>query len=252
MSQNSVVDDPVKSTSPTEISLALETPALPVADEGAAPLDVHNNILSDSGDTPKVNETQRGPLIKHQDSLPDAMPSLRPKLGHQRRRSSRYSQMTMDYFGKIPASYNALASLFTWILLAGFVVGPSAQQAAQKAGAGEIYEKVVTKVPMPGFLNGLAGTLAAAVNIWAIQGGEFHFNPPAIITISVTGGSTVICLGLTIVYQVLVISVKRQHQQEMGDEAYLETPDLLTTVTEFDHSEAKKSIFASLSLFGNN
>ncbi|KAG8681675.1 hypothetical protein FRC08_015487 [Ceratobasidium sp. 394] len=138
-------------------------------------------------------------------------------------------------------------------MLAGFVVGPSAQQVAQRfsggqsftdlrllaisiacSGVGAIgliglwirwksnYLWLVHKIFFPGFLNGLAGTLSAAVNIWAMQKGAFHFNEYTTVTISITGGATVICFALTLVYELPVLSVKHQHQKETRDENNLE------------------------------
>ncbi|KAF8596482.1 hypothetical protein BDV93DRAFT_500431 [Ceratobasidium sp. AG-I] len=196
-----------------------------------------------------------------------------------RRSSSRYSQMTEDYFDNIPAINNTLAGWFTWVLLAGFVLGPGAQQAAQQVAGGDVYQKVVTKVPLlaisiacsgvgaagmiglwfrwrdnylwlihkiflPGFLNGLAGTLAAAVNIWAIQGGHFYFNTETIISISITGGSTVICFALTLIYQIMLISVKKKHRaQQNRDQEMAEGPTLKETIENHDLEEAKQSIW---------
>jgi TRAP-type C4-dicarboxylate transport system permease small subunit len=95
-------------------------------------------------------------------------------------------------------------------------------------------------------MNGLAGTLAAGINIWAIQGGHFYFNTPAIITMSITAGSTVICFALMVVYQFLLLSVKNQHRREMADEENGEAPGLLGTVKEYDTADMKESIFSSL------
>ncbi|KAG8769252.1 hypothetical protein FRC12_005078 [Ceratobasidium sp. 428] len=113
------------------------------------------------------------------------------------------------------------------------------------------YLWLVHKIFLPGLLNGLAGTLSASVNIWAIQGGHFRFNAPAIITISITGGSTAICLILTFIYQLSIRSVKRQHQRETGNEGDPEAPKLATTVSENETVKAAKtSIFSAL--FGDN
>ncbi|KAG9118597.1 hypothetical protein FRC07_006820 [Ceratobasidium sp. 392] len=254
------------------------------ADDSDHPSETKSPI-SDILELPKLDGAPRRSTVKHRQETTESSgaPSVggrRPRLGPQRK-SSRYSQMTIDYFEKIPGNYNVLAGYFTWILLAGFVVGPGAQQAAQQVSTNERYQKLVTSVPLlavsiacsgvgalgmiglwirwrtnylwlihkiffPGFLNGLAGTLAAAVNIWAIQGGHFHFNAPAIITVSITGGATVICFTLTVIYQLLLMSVKRQHRRETGNDGDPEDPGLVGTASEFNAEDAKTSIFSSL------
>jgi hypothetical protein len=62
-------------------------------------------------DSSKIENVRRQSAVKHQETntnkeLPAA--ARRPKLP-PRRNSSRYSQMTIDYFEKIPAKYNAMA-----------------------------------------------------------------------------------------------------------------------------------------------
>jgi hypothetical protein len=95
-------------------------------------------------------------------------------------------------------------------------------------------------------LNGLAGTLAVTVNIWAIQGGHFHFNASTIITFSITVGSTIICLLLTLIYQLVLVRVRREHQRMMDEEEGNEAPTLAGTAAEHDFSDAKQSVFTSM------
>lgn len=285
-----------RAASPAPISPITEAPTFPVPeliepkkrqdtagteDSGSNPDSVTETKRADTMDT-RGRNTQRRSTIKHQElnTVPELKSGAPRRPGMPNRRSSsRYSQMTEDYFESIPALYNTLAGWFTWVLLAGFVLGPSAQQAAQQVDAGEIYNKVVTKVPLlaisiacsgvgavgmiwlwirwsnnyvwlihkiflPGFLNGLAGTMAAGVNIWAIQGGHFHFNGPAIVTISITGGSTVICFVLTVIYKLMLMSVKRQHDREKRrDEETPDGPKMKETAEEQDYEDVKNSVW---------
>ncbi|KAJ1301947.1 hypothetical protein OPQ81_000786 [Rhizoctonia solani] len=244
----------------------------------------------------KPDNRRRKSTIKHQ--VPTRSESLRRRSQDIRRPSgkrrgstasiqSRYSEMTMDYFESIPAKYNSYAGFFTWILLAGFVLGPSAQQAAAQVGLGETYQRVVTKVPLlaisivcsgvgmlgmialwirwrknymwlihkvflPGTLNGLAGTLAVTVNIWAIQGGKFPFNTTTIVTLSITLGATVICLLLTFIYQIALISIKKEHRRMVrqagadNDEGLEDALTLRKTTGEHDFSDVQDSIWNAL------
>ncbi|CAE6487234.1 unnamed protein product [Rhizoctonia solani] len=259
--------------------------------KSSSPTKVQDDLkVSDSSD-PKLETQKRKSTIKYQVSASSQSPplgsryALRP-LGHRKESTtsvqSRYSEMTMDYFESIPAKYNTYAGFFTWILLAGFVLGPSAQQAATQAGLGETYRRVVRKVPLlalsivcsgigmsgifflwfrwrknymwlihkvflPGALNGLAGTLAVSVNIWAIQGGKFTFNSTTIITLSITLGATVTCLLLTFVYQFALISIKKEHRrlvrQTKSDEGLEEAPTVKKTIADHDFSDTQDSIW---------
>ncbi|KAH7322132.1 hypothetical protein B0J17DRAFT_723638 [Rhizoctonia solani] len=233
---------------------------------------------------PKPDTERRKSTIKHQEPANPKSSHPRPQNGRrppQKRRGSttsvqsRYSEMTMDYFDAIPAKYNAYASFFTWILLSGFVLGPGAQTATGGSsrrragmvvlgtsiacsGVGVIgmlflwfkwrknYVWLIHKIFLPGASNGLTGTLAVSINIWA--GGGFSFNTSTIVTLSITVGATVICLLLTLIYKIALLSVKKEHMR-LVREAVAEDEEANTgkkESTENDHSIVQDSIWSAL------
>ncbi|KAJ7767180.1 hypothetical protein B0H16DRAFT_1308589 [Mycena metata] len=148
---------------------------------------------------------------------------------------------------------NLLASFFTWILLAGFVLFPGTftnlqQQtnlnAVESLGVNVIkhvslyviawvctgigaagmlwlwyrwqanYIWLVNRVFMPGFLNSLAGVLSTVASIFGTQGSTLSVASKS--TIIVTATIAGVCGILTGVYMFLIRGIKKQHDQEVG------------------------------------
>ncbi|KAI0051560.1 hypothetical protein FA95DRAFT_1569853 [Auriscalpium vulgare] len=166
---------------------------------------------------------------------------------------SKYVNMLLA-LDAVPRLHNLLASFFTWILLAGFVVLPgtfSSLEQIQTAsgpvgrvvnaiqhvslfviaytccviGAGGMgwlwwrwrgnYIWLLNKIFVPGAMNGLAGVLSTIASVFGAQHG--HFTASSITTMSVTGGTTVVCGSLAAFYNFWRLErVKRQHEQEVG------------------------------------
>jgi len=155
----------------------------------------------------------------------------------------------------IPTTYNLLASFFTWILLAGFVLFPGTFTTLQTVDLGngvgaalvsrivnlplfivaflctgigiigmgylwwrwmKNYIWLVNRIFLPGLMNALAGVLSTIVNIYGVQHGVFVTS--SIVTISVTGGVAVVCGLLTLWYGVWLLGrIKRRHAREIGN-----------------------------------
>jgi len=154
----------------------------------------------------------------------------------------------------IPPLYNMLASFFTWILLAGFVLFPGTFTNLQEdnrlgalgisavnvvkhvslyviawvctgvGAAGMLwlwyrwranYIWLVNRVFMPGFLNSLAGVLSTLSSVLGTQQATFSISSKStIITTSVIAG---VCGILTAFYMfVLIRNIKKQHDREVG------------------------------------
>ncbi|KAF9450368.1 hypothetical protein P691DRAFT_615808, partial [Macrolepiota fuliginosa MF-IS2] len=168
---------------------------------------------------------------------------------------SRYMKMLLA-IDDIPTLYNLLASFFTWILLAGFILFPGTFTHLQSlnlgngAGASLVelivhlplfivafvctgigvigmaflwwkwmnnYIWLVNKIFLPGLMNSVAGVLSTIVNIYGAQNGEF--SKTSIVTICVTSGVAVVCLTLVLWYGLWMLRrVKKQHEREMGIE----------------------------------
>lgn len=158
----------------------------------------------------------------------------------------------------IPRLHNLLASFFTWILLAGFVLFPgtftslrNAQVTSSSAVGKEVLE-AVSHVPLfviaficcgigaAGmcwlwwrwmynyiwltnriFLPGFLNSLAGVITTLANVFGVQHgeFSTTSKVTIIVTGASTVACGALTLYYSLWKIRrVKNRHDKEVGRE----------------------------------
>ncbi|KAJ7846922.1 hypothetical protein B0H13DRAFT_2406740 [Mycena leptocephala] len=164
------------------------------------------------------------------------------------------SQMDTKYVNmllaidSIPPLYNILASFFTWILLAGFVLFPgtftSLQEDSRLPALGISAVNVVKNVSLyviawvctgigaagmlwlwyrwranyiwlPGFLNSLAGVLSTLSSVLGTQQATFSISSKStIITTSVIAG---VCGILTAFYMfVLIRNIKKQHDREVG------------------------------------
>ncbi|KAJ7111929.1 hypothetical protein C8R44DRAFT_833240 [Mycena epipterygia] len=165
------------------------------------------------------------------------------------------SQMDTKYVNMLLAPvYNILASFFTWILLAGFVLFPGTFTNLQTnnelsaigvtavnvikhlslyvitwvctgiGAAGMLwlwyrwqanYIWLVNRIFMPGFLNSLAGVLSMLASVLGTQSASLSISSKStIIVTSVVAG---ICGGLTAFYIfVLIRRIKKQHDAEIG------------------------------------
>ncbi|KAH7915554.1 hypothetical protein BJ138DRAFT_1141585 [Hygrophoropsis aurantiaca] len=167
---------------------------------------------------------------------------------------TRYVNMLLA-LDDIPTYFNMLASFFTWILLAGFILFPGTfanLQQQQLADTEAQILNVVTEVPLyiiawictgigaagmvwlwwrwmnnyvwvvnrifvPGLLNSLAGVISTLANIYGSHSGTFTTTSKS--TIIVTGAVTVITGVLTLVYQFwLLRNIKLEHDRQVGVE----------------------------------
>ncbi|KAI0066862.1 hypothetical protein BV25DRAFT_1795995 [Artomyces pyxidatus] len=168
---------------------------------------------------------------------------------------SEYMNMLLA-LDAVPQLHNLLASFFTWILLAGFVVLPGTfstlKQIQTTAGAASLvlhavqhvslfviayvccaigaggmswlwwrwrgnYIWLLNRIFLPGAMNGLAGVLSTIASVFGAQQG--NFTASSITTMAVTGACTVICGGLTAFYTFFKLgAVKKRHEREIGRE----------------------------------
>ncbi|TFK24119.1 hypothetical protein FA15DRAFT_593043, partial [Coprinopsis marcescibilis] len=173
---------------------------------------------------------------------------------------TRYVNMLLA-LDDIPNWFNLLASFFTWILLAGFLLFPgtftSLRQVAQDAtnindlqrqilnavtnvplfviawicsgigASGMIwlwwrwranYIWLLSKIFVPGFLNGLAGVITTLVNVYGAQDGQF--STTAKVTIIVVSSTAGACGLLLLFYQLwLLRRVRAEHDRIVGEQA---------------------------------
>ncbi|KAF8066775.1 hypothetical protein FPV67DRAFT_1417146 [Lyophyllum atratum] len=184
---------------------------------------------------------------------------IRPELTHtaQSQMDTKYMNMLLA-LDSIPRLHNMMASFFTWILLAGFVLFPGTFTSLQNAQAdissevGKHIINAVTHVPLfviaficcgigAGgmcylwwrwmynyvwlvnriFLPGLLNSLAGLISTLANIYGVQHgeFSTPGKVTITVTGASTLICGVATSYYSFWKLRrVKQRHDREIGKE----------------------------------
>ncbi|KAJ7759352.1 hypothetical protein DFH07DRAFT_867917 [Mycena maculata] len=180
-------------------------------------------------------------------------PSLPATDSEMRQMDTKYVNMLLA-LDSIPPLYNILASFFTWILLAGFVLFPGTFTNLQTnnqlgglgvaavnvikhvslfviawvctaigaAGMGYLWYRwqanyiwLVNKIFMPGFLNSLAGILSTLSSVLGSQGATLSIGSKS--TIIVTSSICGICGGLTAFYMlVLIRRLKKQHDAEVG------------------------------------
>jgi len=170
------------------------------------------------------------------------------------------SQMDTKYVNmllaidSIPAMYNMLASFFTWILLAGFVLFPGTFTNLQQnnelgaigvtaanvikhlslfviawvctaIGAGGMcylwyrwqrnYIWCLNRIFLPGLMNSLAGVLSTLSSVLGTQNSTLSKSSKS--TIIVTSAIAGICGILTAFYMfVLIRGIKKQHDREVG------------------------------------
>ncbi|KAI9511996.1 hypothetical protein F5148DRAFT_1166735 [Russula earlei] len=162
----------------------------------------------------------------------------------------KYAEMV---FENVPRLHHLLAWLFTWMLLAGFVVLPSTfstfERVPASSGGFEEVQNVIRNLPVlivayaccgigvigmcllwfrwshnyvwllnsifvPGLLNGLSGLLSTFAGIYGMQ--DRKWGATSIITLAVTGGCALVCGTLTAIYSLWKLDrVKRPHSCEM-------------------------------------
>ncbi|KAL8371682.1 hypothetical protein RB595_001470 [Gaeumannomyces hyphopodioides] len=167
--------------------------------------------------------------------------------GHKQTPSfqTRYMHMLLA-LDKIPRLHNILASVFTWTLLAGFVVFPGAftSPAAPPATAPSLlplavaltslgalglawlgvrwrrnYVWLLNRVYMPGALSGFVGGLATVTSVYAHAAG--FWSPPAMAAAAVEAALCLLCGALFIVYNNLLLGrVKRDHDSSGGEKLH--------------------------------
>lgn len=167
---------------------------------------------------------------------------------------TRYVNMLLA-LDDIPQMFNLMASFFTWILLAGFVLFPgtfTSLQQQQLGGVGAQVLDVVSNIPLyiiawvctgiggvgmiwlwwrwqlnyiwivnrifvPGLLNSLAGVISVLSNIYGVQHGTYVATSESAIIVTVA--VAVVCGCLILLYQFwLLRNIKKEHDREVGVE----------------------------------
>ncbi|TLS30986.1 hypothetical protein PpBr36_03067 [Pyricularia pennisetigena] len=191
-------------------------------------------IAVPSSVTQRPCQSQRGSTERSSTATPGARP--------------RYIAM-LKSIDKIPRMHNILASLFTWVLLAGFVVFPATfswpplepavlQQycfiglAAALVVLGILgmavlgvrwrnnYVWLLNRIFLPGALNGLAGLVASGSAMYAAQ---IHgasqtqvWTPTAISVVCFEGAVFLVCSVLFVIYsRVLIGRMKLEYERDL-------------------------------------
>ncbi|KIJ08999.1 hypothetical protein PAXINDRAFT_88102 [Paxillus involutus ATCC 200175] len=167
---------------------------------------------------------------------------------------TRYMNMLLA-LDDIPPLFNLMASFFTWILLAGFVLFPGTFASWKNQNTSETetqilglinkislyvfawictgiggcgmtwlwwkwqnnYIWITNRVFIPGLLNSVAGIISTLASIYGAQAGTFGAAEKS--TVIVTGVIAGICGLLVIIYQfVLLRNLKKEHDREVGVE----------------------------------
>ncbi|KIJ62240.1 hypothetical protein HYDPIDRAFT_30509 [Hydnomerulius pinastri MD-312] len=167
---------------------------------------------------------------------------------------TRYVNMLLA-LDDIPPLFNLLASFFTWILLAGFVLFPGTFASWKNQPAGDTesqilglidniplyviawvctgigatgmlwlwwrwqnnYIWVTNRIFVPGLLNSLAGVISTLTSVYGAQAGTFSTTAKS--TIIVTGAVAVICGLLMLIYQFWLLgNIKKEHDRQVGVE----------------------------------
>ncbi|CCM02134.1 uncharacterized protein FIBRA_04211 [Fibroporia radiculosa] len=179
-------------------------------------------------------------------------PALPANLSSQTQ--TRYVNMLLA-LDDIPPLFNLLASFFTWILLAGFVLFPGTFASWRNQPAGDTEKQILSivddiplyviawvctaigaigmiwlwwrwqnnyiwitnRIFVPGFLNSITGIISTLTSVYGAQAGVFGATAKS--TIIVTGVIAVICGLLVIIYQFwLLRTVKKEHDHQIGKE----------------------------------
>ncbi|KIW36747.1 uncharacterized protein PV06_11043 [Exophiala oligosperma] len=187
----------------------------------------------------------------------------RPLSTNPPRAQSRYVAMLLE-LDKIPRRQNFYASLFTWLILAGYIVFPgtftslktsnSVQEAANKTRAGKIIIDTVQNASLlwiagacclfgvvgiallwkkwnrnyiwPTLLNAILGLVNTLINVYTAKDGNWSVT--ATITVTITSACAGISLILFLVYNNwLLYQVKKDHDAQMGNERGTDVPSRL-------------------------
>ncbi|KAH7890430.1 hypothetical protein F5I97DRAFT_1835366 [Phlebopus sp. FC_14] len=167
---------------------------------------------------------------------------------------TRYVNMLLA-LDDIPPLFNLLASFFTWILLAGFILFPGTFASWKNSPTTDTEQQIIgivnniplyviawvctaigasgmiwlwwrwqnnyiwitNRVFIPGLMNSVAGVISTLTSVYGAQGGVFSYTAKS--TIIVTGAISVICGLLFLVYQFwLLRNIKKEHDREVGVE----------------------------------
>ncbi|KAJ9609494.1 hypothetical protein H2200_005821 [Cladophialophora chaetospira] len=194
----------------------------------------------------------------------DTMSSRRP-LARMPSFQTRYMEMLL-HLDEIPRIYNILASLFTWIILAGFLVVPGtfttfkesrAFKNADKNDDNEVTHAIVHSIANIGLLwlsgafcvvgivgpvtlNSVAGLLTTLVNIYTAQHGVWSIT--ARVTAIVIGSCMIIAGLLFALYNFWALrGVRKMHERELGLEHQHEDETLVEKVKRKAHEPPLQS-----------
>ncbi|KAK5188857.1 hypothetical protein LTR96_010861 [Exophiala xenobiotica] len=198
------------------------------------------------------------PKLREQPSRPESkFPQARlprPLSTNPPRSQSRYVAMLLE-LDEIPRRHNFYAGLFTWLILAGYIVFPgtftslkssnSVEEAASKTPAGKIILHTVQNASLlwvagacclfgvigiallwkrwkrnyiwPTLLNAILGLVNTLINVYTAKDGNWSVT--ATITVTITSACAGISLILFLVYNNwLLYEVKKDHDTQMGNE----------------------------------
>ncbi|TFK31631.1 hypothetical protein BDQ12DRAFT_707931 [Crucibulum laeve] len=214
--------------------------------------------------TAKSHSSKTGKPVSRHPSATTAPASHHPdqtqtRPGNPHRATSqmdtKYVNMLLALDG-IPRMHNLLASFFTWILLAGFVLFPGTFTSLQNINASTEVEQrlvnavahvplfviawiccgigaagmcwlwwrwmynyvwLVNRIFLPGLLNCLTGIISTLVNVFGVQHGEFTATSKS--TIVVTSAGALVSGLLTLYYSLWKLRrVKKKHDEQIGKE----------------------------------
>lgn len=74
------------------------------------------------------------------------------------------------------------------------------------------YGWLVGNIFVPGMSSGLAGLISTLVNLYG-SGERVHYDATTTVTLAVTGGCTVICGFLAVVFTALKVRAMRRHER---------------------------------------
>ncbi|KAF9223172.1 hypothetical protein BS17DRAFT_706724 [Gyrodon lividus] len=173
---------------------------------------------------------------------------------HDGHTQTRYMNMLLA-LDDIPPLFNLMASFFTWILLAGFVLFPGTFASLKSQPSNETeaqllslinqpslyviawictgigasgmtwlwwrwknnYIWIINRIFVPGLLNSIAGVISTLASIYGAQAGTFGKSEQS--TVIVTGVVAVTCGLLVLIYQFWLLgNIKKEHDQEVGVE----------------------------------
>jgi len=200
--------------------------------------------------------------LKERPPSPPTPPLAANEIRHTTQLPANYDGQTQTHYvnmllalDEISPLFNILASFFTWILLAGFLLFPGTFASWQDEPAGSPqsdilnvvnnvslyviawictgigacgmiwlwwrwqrnYIWITNRILIPGCLNSVAGVISTLSSIYGAQAGVFGKTETS--TIIVTAALSVICGLLVLVYQFwLLRNLKLEHDREVGVE----------------------------------